>query len=279
MAAEIRPGVKFATTKKPVLVGKVEGFTEDLNEALLLPGEDGVITAGDDKTVQIWLKRDSGQYWPSVCQYVPSQATTIHIHRRDILVGLENGTILIYELATDCNKLDHKIDILSHVGRVTGIFYTNGRILSVSRDKSFVWADERTGNVVANHTFTAWCTALQFDHSSSHAFVGDFSGQITMFKIESNSMSLVTTFKGHTGSVRCLYWEPSLNLLFSGAFDQNVNVWDIGGGKGTVYELQGHKGKVTGLAYVNKSSQLISGGEDAVLVAWNMRLPRLEVSA
>jgi len=28
MAAEIRPGVKFATNKKPALVGKVEGFTE-----------------------------------------------------------------------------------------------------------------------------------------------------------------------------------------------------------------------------------------------------------
>lgn len=28
MAAEIRPGVKFATDNKPALVGKVEGFTE-----------------------------------------------------------------------------------------------------------------------------------------------------------------------------------------------------------------------------------------------------------
>ena len=51
MAAEIRPGVKFATNRKPVLVGKVEGFTEDLNDAQLIPGEDGVITAGDDKFV------------------------------------------------------------------------------------------------------------------------------------------------------------------------------------------------------------------------------------
>lgn len=49
MAAEIKPGVKFATTRKPELVGKVEGFTDDLNDAALIPGEDGVITAGDDK--------------------------------------------------------------------------------------------------------------------------------------------------------------------------------------------------------------------------------------
>ena len=112
------------------------------------------------RTVQIWLKRDSGQYWPSVCQYVPSQATCLHIHGRDIFIGLENGTVIQYELAPDCNKLEHKIDILSHVGRVTGIHYTNGHVLSVSRDKTFVWADQRTANTIASHAFAAWCTCL-----------------------------------------------------------------------------------------------------------------------
>ena len=62
-----------------------------------------------------------------------------------------------------------------------------------------------------------------------------------MLKLDKNSLTVVTTFKGHSGSVRCLHWEPASNLLFSGAFDQNVCVWDIGGGKGQVFELQGHK--------------------------------------
>jgi WD40 repeat protein len=276
MAAEIRPGVKFATNRKPVLVGKVEGFTEDLNDAQLIPGEDGVITAGDDKTVQIWLKRDSGQYWPSVCQYVPSQASFLHIDQRTIFVGLDNGTVIEYELAADCNKLEHKRDLLSHVGRVTGIYFTKGRVFSVSRDKTFQWADQRTGNMVANYTFTAWCTSLQFDQLTEHAFIGDYSGQITMLKIGPDNLTCVTTFKGHSGSIRCLLWEPSTSLLFSGSFDSNVCVWDIGGKKGTVFELQGHKGKVTGLAYLGKAGQLISGGEDAILVAWNMRCQRVE---
>ena len=30
-------------------------------------------------------------------------------------------------------------------------------------------------------------------------------------------------------------------LLFSGSYDHNVIVWDIGGRRGTTYELQGHK--------------------------------------
>lgn len=61
----------------------------------------------------------------------------------------------------DCNKLEQKRDYLSHVGRVTGIHVEKGRVLSVSRDKTFQWADVRRGEVVASHTFTAWCTALQ----------------------------------------------------------------------------------------------------------------------
>jgi len=38
----------------------------------------------------------------------------------------------------------------------------------------------------------------------------------------------------------------------------------------------GFRGKVTGLAYLNKSQQLVSGGEDSVLVAWNMASERLQ---
>lgn len=133
---------------------------------------------------------------PSVCQYVPSQASCLHLNAKDIFVGCDNGTVIHYELAPDCNKLDHKIDILSHVGRVTAIHYTNGSVLSVSRDKTFVWADLKSANIIASHAFTAWCTALQwaivayhshfeiksssyfvwyrYDVSSGHAFVGDF---------------------------------------------------------------------------------------------------------
>ena len=36
----------------------------------------------------------------------------------------------------------------------------------------------------------------------------------------------------------------SRNWLYSGSFDCSVFVWDIGGRKGTVYELHGHRSKV-----------------------------------
>lgn len=47
------------------------------------------------RTVRVWLKRDSGQYWPSVCQYMAAGATSMHycVETRQLFVGLENGTI------------------------------------------------------------------------------------------------------------------------------------------------------------------------------------------
>jgi WD repeat and FYVE domain-containing protein 2 len=54
MAAEIKPAPRnandrFSTTKKPELLSKLEGMNEDINQAILIPGEDSVISVSDDK--------------------------------------------------------------------------------------------------------------------------------------------------------------------------------------------------------------------------------------
>lgn len=54
MAAEIKPAPRtpndrFCTTKKPTLLSKLEGCTDDVNAAVVIPGEDGVISVCDDK--------------------------------------------------------------------------------------------------------------------------------------------------------------------------------------------------------------------------------------
>lgn len=53
MAAEIKPATqsndKFCTTKKPSLLAKLEGCNDEINAAVIIPGEDGVISVCDDK--------------------------------------------------------------------------------------------------------------------------------------------------------------------------------------------------------------------------------------
>ncbi|VVC88952.1 unnamed protein product [Leptidea sinapis] len=234
MAAEIKPAPRtpndrFSTTKKPALLSKLEGCTDDVNAAVVIPGEDGVISVCDDKTVRVWLKRDSGQYWPSICQYMPSGCTSMFYtpETRQLFIGQENGTISEFTLAQDCNRINPTREYLAHTARVTAVnFSLNCEwVLSVSRDKMFSYHCSETGRRIGGYSFEAWCTALQFDSESKYAFIGDYSGQITLLKLDNNGAALVTTLKGHTG----------------GSFDQIIIVWDIGGQKGTAYELQGHR--------------------------------------
>lgn len=49
MAAEIKSQNKQGNTRKPVLLSKLEGFNDDVNMAVVIPREDGVVTVSDDK--------------------------------------------------------------------------------------------------------------------------------------------------------------------------------------------------------------------------------------
>ncbi|VDK64863.1 unnamed protein product [Anisakis simplex] len=82
MAAVInaRPGSSTPTSMgdaKPVLLHKIEGQVARVNAIFLLTKEDGVITISDDRSICIWLKRDNGQFWPSVNHFMPFAPTAL----------------------------------------------------------------------------------------------------------------------------------------------------------------------------------------------------------
>ncbi|XP_071951193.1 WD repeat and FYVE domain-containing protein 2-like [Antedon mediterranea] len=277
MAAEIRTKSK---TRRPVLLNKLEGCGAIVTKAVIIPKEDGVISVSEDRTLRVWLKRDSGQFWPSICHTMPSSCSTMDFNKetRRLFVGLDNGTISEFSLSDDYNRLLFRRDYLAHQNRVTSVIFsvTSELVLSVGRDKYLQWHCAESGRRLGGYQLSAWCTALEFDSDSRHAFVGDYSGNITVVKVEDNDHQVITTLKGHSGSIRSLAWDPQRRLLFSGSFDQSIIVWDIGGNQGTAYELQGHTGKVEGLCYSNRSNQLISSGDDQRFVFWNMEAKRQE---
>lgn len=122
----------------------------------------------------------------------------------------------------------------------------------------------------------AWCTSLAYDKDAKYAFIGDYSGSITVCKLEVTGVKFITTLKGQAGSIRSLEWDGTRNWLYSGSFDNTVFVWDIGGRQGRVWELHGHKSKVTSLVFSHTHNKLISAGEDGKLVCWDMSKRRLE---
>jgi hypothetical protein len=49
------------------------------------------------RTVRVWLKRDSGQYWPSICQYMAAGATALFycVETHQLFIGIETGTVSV----------------------------------------------------------------------------------------------------------------------------------------------------------------------------------------
>ncbi|KAB7505958.1 WD repeat and FYVE domain-containing protein 2 [Armadillidium nasatum] len=285
MAAEIKPVSssnipRSITPERPILISRVDGSQESINDVRLLAGGKTILSVCDDKSVRIWQRRDSGQYWPSVCHFLPSSPSCLFYadDNRKLFIGLENGTVTEYEVATDWNSITHTRDYLSHQSLVTGLIYDRNSewMLSISRDKFLVYHCTESGRRLGGHQCSAGCTSIEYDHLSNHVFVGDYTGQILMIKLEENCYQVITTLKGHNGSVRSLAWDPARKLLFSGSFDQTIIVWDVGGKKGTAYELQGHTSKITSLKYAPESRNLVSGGEDCMVIFWDMGSRRLE---
>lgn len=117
------------------------------------------------RTVRVWLRRDTGQYWPSICQYMPSGCTSVDYHPagRHLYVGQDNGTITQYTLSADSNSLTMVRDYLAHQARVTGVSYAHQSswVLSCGRDKLFSFHSTETARRLGGYTFESMCTALQ----------------------------------------------------------------------------------------------------------------------
>lgn len=266
---------------KPELMHKIEGCTDEVNGAVIIPGEDGVISISSDRSVRVWLLRDSGQYWPSICHYYTDTAPTSlsYCHERRLLfIGLDSGAVDEWEVARDYNSITSVRKYHAHLSRVSDTSFSpaSNWILSSGRDKYFYFHCTVTGKRLGGYLCNAWCTGLAYDEEAQYVFVGDYSGAITVCKLEQSGVKFINTLKGHSGSIQCLAWDGTRNWLYSASYDASVFVWDIGGRRGTVYELHGHRSKVTSLVYSPAHSRLVSAGEDRRLVCWDMGVTRQE---
>lgn len=133
--------------------------------AFILREEEGVISISDDKTVRIWLKRENGSYWPSVCHIMPAPASTMDLDRvnRRLFVGTELGSITEFSIGDDLNKLTAEKNYPPHTMRVTAITHVPelNLLLSVSKDKTFHYYCTETHRQLGHIVVTAPVTTLQ----------------------------------------------------------------------------------------------------------------------
>ncbi|XP_025785976.1 WD repeat and FYVE domain-containing protein 1 [Puma concolor] len=275
MAAEIHSRPQ---SSRPVLLSKIEGHQDAVTTALLIPKEDGVITASEDRTIRVWLKRDSGQYWPSIYHTMasPCSAMAYHHDSRRIFVGQDNGAVMEFHVSEDFNKMNFIKTYPAHQNRVSAIIFSVAAewVISTGHDKCVSWMCTRSGNMLGRHFFTSWASCLQYDYDTQYAFVGDYSGQITLLKLEQNSCSVITTLKGH--EVRA---SPLLALRYEqvGESCTPEKEWTTGiGPEDCSHRLLCGLDRVQSLCYLQLTRQLVSCSSDGGIAVWNMDVSREE---
>lgn len=268
------PGAGSTPRGRLELVGKIESYDDTVNMAVIIPREDGIICVSDDRTVKVWMKRYTGQYWPSICQNVSGACVCMDfcIELRQLVVGLDCGIIMEFKVGDDYNKVQHVRDYPAHTGRVNAVLLVDENILlSCGSDKCFQINCTETGQrLTGGYQLNTSGSCLQYDSSSKYVFIGDNSGQITVFKLDADKIERLTTLKRHTATVQCMTLDRSRRLLFSASHDQSIVVWNLKTKDFAAFELRGHLDKVRGISFCENSNQLLSVGEDCVVVCWDM---------
>lgn len=266
--------------RKPQLIGRIEYSRADFNDAIILTDEDGLITVSTDRAIKIWIKRETGKYWPTVDITTDSCGTCLNYHSesRRLFIGLENGTILEYAVSEDYNKMTLIKQYQAHQSKVTNVYYTleSDWILSTSQDKFFTWHSTDNSQRIGSYLANASCFCLAYDTPSKHCFIGDSSGNISFIKLSNTGCEFIANLSGHEAAISSLFWDVDKKYLFSASFDKKVIAWDIGGQKGQAYDLEGHSSRVYSVIYSSLTCQLITGSEDCRIGCWDMMTKRIE---
>ncbi|XGW10453.1 hypothetical protein V3C99_012164 [Haemonchus contortus] len=265
---------------KPTLLHKIEGHVARINDVVLLSKEEGVWTASDDRSVRLYLKRDNGQFWPSIHKIMPVAPTCLHYSEETsrLLVGLLNGHVYEYYVADDYNSMSEP-EVRRwtiHAGPISGLGLALSAelVFSCSKDKSVVWHCSETGIKRGSFLCESSCTAMAID--LPFVFIGDHGGNVVVLRLSGDSAQMVSKLSAHTGPISSLAWNRVREILYSGSHDSLVIMWDIGGKRGEAYELNGHSSKITCLAIAPGAARLFSADDTGKLVCWDMSANRLE---
>ena len=121
-------------------------------------------------------------------------------------------------------------------------------------------------------------TDLKFSSAGSRLAVSTNSEHVHVY--DSKTLGCLDTLTGHTEAVlsldctRALFGSKNVDLLASGSKDNTVRLWDISNvpdDKGSCVAVgTGHVSAVTGVAFSNGGSFLVSSGADKLLRVWDV---------
>ncbi|KAM7269343.1 hypothetical protein ACFE04_024840 [Oxalis oulophora] len=164
---------------------------------------------------------------------------------------------------------------IEHSDAITALAVNNGLVYSVSWDKSLkIWraSDLRCLESVKAHNDAVNAVVVS---SNGTVYTGSGDRTIRVWTKPVNEKRarhvLVASLEKHKSSVNALTLNEDGSVLFSGACDRSILVWereDSANHMVVTGALRGHKSAILCLVYVNGHDLLISGSADRTVRIW-----------
>eukprot|EP00475_Leptophrys_vorax_P025145 TRINITY_DN3515_c0_g1_i1.p1 TRINITY_DN3515_c0_g1~~TRINITY_DN3515_c0_g1_i1.p1 ORF type:complete len:572 (-),score=147.64 TRINITY_DN3515_c0_g1_i1:30-1745(-) len=273
-----KEGIAISVDENASIASRVDSFFLNIK----LPWEDKSVGVPVGCFV-VWKKNSKGAWAAAVIRNYDCQAACLAWDRenRIVYVGLQTGVIKVYRLNANYSKVELLPDIAVHSARVTGLLYdaSRNRLISCSRDKNaFIYDTAKKSTMAVIAVDESPLMAMCSDVANQRVFFGTESGKVLVYSYARDNWKLLTTFEGHVGVVRALYYDPVEQYLFSGGFDCSVMIWKVGppgdeasSGRKVGALRGGPPSRIKSVVFCPKRRQVMAGHQNGAITFWNTR--------
>ncbi|MGM3308822.1 P-loop NTPase fold protein [Anabaena sp. WFMT] len=189
--------------------------------------------------------------------------------RRRIVMGLEDGTIEIWDVLTGQKWLSCK----GHTEPVRSVAFSpdGSMVASGSHDQTVRLWDVHTGEAIGQ-TFsghTSYVNSVAFSPDGSTVVSGSWDNTVRLWDVHTGE-AIGQPFSGHTYSVNSVAFSPDGSMVVSGSRDNTVRLWDVQTGEAIGQPFSGHTEPVRSVAFSPDGSTVVSGSEDHTVRLWNV---------
>ncbi|MEM8640090.1 MAG: protein kinase [Cyanobacteria bacterium P01_G01_bin.54] len=253
-------------TVKPVKAQILEGHTSFINDLVISPDSQQLISASADKTIRIWAL-PAGELQQTLEGHTSFvNALLISPDGSYLLSASADKTIKVWDLNT--GELQRTLE--GHTNFVDDLMLSpDGTVLvSSSADKTIrVW-DWQAGTL----TYTlkghqGFINVLAIAPDGETLVSGSADQTIKIWSLSSGEEK--HTLAGHTSFVNSLVVSPDGQWLVSGSADKTIRIWHLSTGEAE-HVLSAHTNFINDLAISPDGQWLVSGSADKTIRIWQL---------
>ncbi len=250
-------------TPMPTVERQFPGHTGPVTSVALSANGQLLVSGSADHTVRIWNQQTGKESDILTAHAAPVSAVAIHPNNTQILSAGEDGSLKLWQLPLVAPKT------MLHPDQVIAAVVSNdgNRLLTVSNDKVLrTWT---LANGAKERDFGGspqLSTAIAL--SADNRFVAGVSAD-KMLHVWNLGDAKILQKIPLTGPGQAVAFSPDGQSVVAGGADGSLKLYKTADGK-EAKSLTGHKGAITGLAFLANGSLLASAGADKVVHIWNL---------